>query len=76
MLNYRRFIYQTISRCVIANRLDTNAYLERQCYLKAAVVVRLDNGSTLHAGIFIAVLMILVVHILMTRTTLGFELKL
>ncbi len=35
----------------------------------------LTNGSTLHAGIFIAVLMILVVHILMTRTTLRFELK-
>ena len=76
MLNYTAiYLSDYLLRNVITNRLDATPILKDNATLKMQWLSDLTNGSTLHAGIFIAVLMILVVHILMTRTTLGFELK-
>lgn len=76
MLNYTAiYLSDYLLRNVITSRLDATPILKDNATLKMQWLSDLTNGSTLHAGIFIAVLMILVVHILMTRTTLGFELK-
>ena len=76
MLNYVAiYVSDYLLRNVITNRLDATPMVGPNASLRVKWLTDLTKGSTLHTGIFIAIAMIVVVYILMTRTTLGFELK-
>lgn len=76
MLNYTAiYISDYLVRNVITDRMDATPKIMANASLRAPWLSTLTNNSTLHTGIFIAILMIFFIHILLTRTTIGFELK-
>lgn len=76
MLNYVA-IYSVdyIIRYVLTQRADATAQVGANARLRMAWLTELTNGSQIHTGIFIALIGAILVYILMSRTTLGFELK-
>lgn len=76
MLNYTAiYISDYLVRNVITDRMDATPKIAANASLRAPWLSALTNNSTLHIGIFIAILMIFFIHVLLTRTTIGFELK-
>ncbi|MBF6978477.1 ABC transporter permease [Aerococcaceae bacterium zg-BR22] len=73
MLNY---IAVKISDDFLYTVLDTSRLVAPdQASLKAEWLKNLTNGSQIHTGIFYAIVAVIIIHLLMTRTTIGFELK-
>lgn len=77
MLNY---IVLYLNDFLIRNALtnppaDKTAEIPAAASLKIPFLTELTDNSTIHAGIFIAVVVAFLVHIMLKRTTLGFELR-
>ena len=76
MLNYVAiYVSDFLVRNVITDRLDATPFVGENASLRVQWLTDLTKGSTLHTGLFMALVVVVIVHILMTRTTLGFELK-
>lgn len=76
MLNYTMvYISDYLVRNVLTDRADATAFVWKIASLRMPFLSEITNGSTLHAGIFLAFIAVVVVYIMMERTTLGFELK-
>lgn len=76
MLNYIMvYVSDYLIRNVITDRADATPFVWQIASLRMPFLSNLTKGSTLHAGIFLAILAVIVVYFLMERTTLGFELK-
>lgn len=76
MLNYVAiYISDYLVRNVLTDRKDATAFVGGNASLRVQWLTDLTKGSTLHTGLFIAVIAVVVVYIVLTRTTLGFELK-
>ncbi|UUX34570.1 ABC transporter permease [Fundicoccus culcitae] len=76
MLNYVSvYVSDYLVRNVITDRADRTPTIGDNASLRLDWLTEITNNSRLHAGFLIALVMIVVVYIFMTRTTLGFELK-
>ncbi|MCW6653398.1 ABC transporter permease [Aerococcaceae bacterium NML210727] len=76
MLNYVAiYVSDYLIRNVITNRLDATPFVGENASLRVKWLTDLTKGSTLHTGLFLAVVVVVLVYIILTRTTLGFELK-
>lgn len=76
MLNYISvYISDYLVRNVLTNKGDVTPQIGDNATLRAPWLSELTKGSTLHTGIFLAVVAVILVWIFMERTTLGFELK-
>ncbi|MDO4432299.1 MAG: ABC transporter permease [Aerococcaceae bacterium] len=76
MLNYVAiYVSDYLVRNVLTDRKDASAFVGENASLRVQWLTDLTKGSTIHTGLFLAVIAVIVIYILMTRTTLGFELK-
>lgn len=76
MLNYVSiYVVDYLIRYVLTDRADRTPSIGDTPPLRMAWLSELTQNSTLHAGIFLAIIAAVVVLIVMSRTTLGFELK-
>lgn len=76
MLNYISiYVSDYLVRNVITDRGDVTPMISQEASLRSPWLTQLSGGSTLHLGIFLAMIAVVLVYILMERTTLGFELK-
>ena len=76
MLNYVAvYISDYTVRNVITDRMDATPYIGPNASLRVQFLSDLTKGSTIHAGIFLALIFALLVYILLNRTTRGLELK-
>lgn len=76
MLNYVAiYISDHIVRNVITDRADATPFVGQNASLRMQWLTDLTNGSTIHGGIFLALIFAVLVYILLQRTTVGFELK-
>src|SRR5699024_12571198 len=76
MLNYVAIcISDHIIRNVITDRADATPYVGENASLRLQWLTDLTNGSTIHGGIFLALIFAVLVSILLQRTTVGFELR-
>lgn len=76
MLNYVAvYITDYTIRNIITDRMDATPYIGPNASLKIQSLTDLTKGSTIHGGIFLALIFALLVYILLNYTTLGFELK-
>ncbi|WP_313470030.1 ABC transporter permease [Carnobacterium sp.] len=76
MLNYTA-LYTTnyLIRNVLTDASDSTARIPKEASLRWQWLSDLTSHSTLHAGIFLALIMALIVWILMKKTTSGFEIR-
>lgn len=77
MLNY---IILYINDFLIRNVLtsppsDATAFVPESASLKIPFLTEMTERSSLHGGIFIAIFMAIVVHIILKRTTMGMEIR-
>ena len=76
MLNHTAlYINNHIVRNVLTDSGDSTARITENASLRVPFLSELTRNSTLHAGIFIALIMIAVVWVLMKKTTYGFEFR-
>lgn len=76
MLNYVAiYISDHIIRNVITDRADATPFIGENASLRLQWLTDLTNGSTIHGGIFLALIFAVLVSILLQRTTVGFELR-
>ena len=76
MLNYVAvYTVDYIIRNVMTQRADASPFIGSNASLKVEWMTNATNFSTIHAGIFIALVFVIIVYILMNKTTVGFELK-
>lgn len=76
MLNYTAvYISDYIVRNVLTDRADVTPMIGENATLRAEWLTKLSGGSTLHTGLFLAIIAVIIVYILMEKTTIGFELK-
>lgn len=76
MLNYVAiYISDHLIRNVITDRADATPFVGANASLRMQWLTDLTNGSTIHGGIFLALIFAVLVYILLERTTTGFELK-
>lgn len=76
MLNYIAvYLVDYLIRSVITDKLDRTPALGPNASLKIKWLSDMTNHSTIHGGIFMAIIGAIIVYILMSRTTIGFELK-
>lgn len=76
MLNYVAvYISDYIVRNVITDRADATPFVGQNASLRMSWLTELTNNSTIHGGIFLALIFAILVAILLNRTTIGFELK-
>lgn len=76
MLNYVAiYISDHLVRNVITDRADATPYVGANASLRMQWLTDLTNGSTIHGGIFLALIFAFLVYVLLQRTTVGFELK-
>lgn len=76
MLNYISvYSVDYIIRNVLTDRADRTPALAENASLKAQWMTDLTQFSTIHTGIFLALIFGIIVYIVMNKTTLGFELK-
>lgn len=76
MLNHTAlYINNHIVRNVLTDSGDATERITENASLRIPFLSELTRNSTLHAGIFIALFMIIVVWILMKKTTYGFEFR-
>lgn len=76
MLNYTA-LYTTnyLVRNVLTDSADTTPPIPKQASLRADWLSNISGGSRLNMGIFISLILIVVVMILMQKTTLGYEIR-
>ncbi|MCO7150438.1 ABC transporter permease [Vagococcus lutrae] len=76
MLNYTiLYISNHLVRNVFTDSADATPKIGENASLRMQFLSDMSGGSRLNGGIFLAVLMIILVWILMKRTTTGFELR-
>lgn len=76
MLNYVSvYISDYIVRNVITDRADATPFVAPNASLKWPWLTEATGYSTVHTGIFLAVIFAVIVFFLMNKTTIGFELK-
>lgn len=76
MLNYTALsVSNYLVRNVLTSQADATAKISENASLRAGWLSALTQNSTLHLGIFIAVLAVGCIWLLMNKTTIGFELK-
>lgn len=76
MLNYTIvYISDYTVRNILTPRADATPKVGPNASLRLDFLTEWTNGSTLHGGIFLALIAVIVVYILMNKTTIGFELK-
>lgn len=76
MLNYVAvYISDYMVRYVITDRADATPFVGANASLRMQWLSDLTNGSTIHSGIFLALIFAVIVLVLLNRTTLGFELR-
>ncbi|HCT96408.1 ABC transporter permease [Vagococcus sp.] len=76
MLNYTiLYISNHLVRNVFTDSADATPKISENASLRMQFLSDMSGGSRLNGGIFLAVLMIILVWILMKRTTTGFELR-
>ena len=76
MLNYVAiYVSDHVVRNVITDRADATPFIGDNASLRMQWLTDLTNGSTIHGGIFLALIFAVLVYILLNRTTVGFELK-
>lgn len=76
MLNYVAvYVTDYLIRNVLTDRMDKTPIVGENASLRLEWLTNITNFSRLHAGIFIAIIMIFLVYILLSRTTIGFELR-
>lgn len=76
MLNHIAF-YMTnyFVREVLTNGSDSTPRISTNASLRIPFLSSITNNSTLHGGIFISVIMVIVVWFLLNKTTYGFEFR-
>lgn len=76
MLNYISLnVVNHLIRNVITDRADTTPKIPAEASLRVEWLTALTKNSTLHTGIFIALIVAVLVWILLKKTTLGFEIR-
>lgn len=60
---------------MITNRADATPFVAPNASLKWPMLTEMTGYSTIHTGIFLAIIFAIGVHIMMNKTTIGFELK-
>ncbi|WEG73360.1 ABC transporter permease [Vagococcus intermedius] len=76
MLNYTiLYISNHMVRYVLTDNADATPIISENASLRVPFLQQLTGGSRLNAGIFIAIAAIIVIWILMKKTTAGFELR-
>lgn len=76
MLNYVAvYIADYLIRNVLTDRADATPFVGANASLRTEWLTELTNGSTMHAGFFLALLFAVIAYIFINRTTFGFELK-
>ncbi|MBG9980056.1 ABC transporter permease [Facklamia sp. DSM 111018] len=76
MLNYISiYIVDYLIRYVLTDKADRTPSIGANASLKIAWLSELTNNSTIHGGVFLAIVAAIIVAILMARTVTGFELK-
>ncbi|SDI86405.1 ABC transporter permease [Dolosicoccus paucivorans] len=76
MLNYVAvYINDYLIRYVMTDRADASPFVGPNASLRIQWLADLTKGSTIHAGIFLALAFAVIIYIFMQKTTFGFELK-
>lgn len=77
MLNYAiLYVNDYIIRNVLTNpTADKTAKIPAAASLKLPILTEMTANSSLHTGIFLALLAAIVIHIMLKRTTMGLELR-
>ncbi|MGX7091415.1 ABC transporter permease [Hutsoniella sourekii] len=76
MLNYIAvYVNDYLIRNILTDRADATDFISDNASLRIDWLTQVSGGSTLHGGIFLAILAVILVSILLNKTTLGFELK-
>ena len=76
MLNYTALhIVNFVIREVLTEKAEITASVPEAASLRMQFLYQLTGKSTLHGGIFIAILAVFIVWLIMNKTTTGFELK-
>lgn len=76
MLNYTALqVVNYLIREVLTDKGETTANIPQAASLRASWLYDLTQKSTLHMGIFIALLVVGIIWIVLNKTTTGFELK-
>lgn len=76
MLNYiALYTSNYLIRNVLSESSDTTARIPKEASLRLTWLSELTSNSTLHAGIFLALIMAIIVWIFMKKTTSGFEIR-
>lgn len=76
MLNYIAvYTSDYLIRNVITDRMDATPFVAENASLKWPWLTEITGYSTIHTGIFLALIVVVIVYIMMNKTTIGFELK-
>lgn len=76
MLNYTALqVVNSLIREVLTDKAETTPNIPQAASLKAQWLYNLSQKSTLHLGLFIALAAVVIVWIILNKTTLGFEMK-
>ena len=76
MLNYVAvYVTDFIIRNVITEQADATPMIGENASMSIQALTEMTSYSKIHGGIILALIMVIIVHIFMERTTLGFELK-
>lgn len=74
MLNYVAvYVSDYVIRNIMTDRMDRSPFIGDNASLDIQWLTDLTKGSTIHGGIFLALIGVVVVYVLMKRTTIGFE---
>ncbi|MDF0479813.1 ABC transporter permease [Vagococcus sp. PNs007] len=76
MLNYTiLYISNHLVRNVLTTDKDATEMISQNASLRVPFLQQISGGSRLNAGLFIAIIAIIVIWVLMKKTTAGFELR-
>lgn len=76
MLNHTAFFVSNyIVRNVMTEQADSTAHVGENASMRLQWLTQMTQNSTLHMGIFISLVMVLIMYWLMQKTNLGFEIK-
>ncbi|PIE55463.1 MAG: sugar ABC transporter permease [Dethiosulfovibrio peptidovorans] len=78
MMNWIAYwvVYYTVPACFKGSYLETESQIiPETASLKTPWLTAMFDGSFINLGIFIALLAVIVIHVVLKKTTLGYELK-
>lgn len=76
MLNHTSYhLVNHIIRTYMVEVGDSTEKIVENASMRIPFLTSITNNSTLHGGIFIAIIMVFIISIFMTKTTYGFELR-